>query len=115
MQLAIEDPHRAVTFVTFACAGSEVIQGLFLYYKGHEWVPFPPDRSQISAAADAQCGKTPAEPIDLPDAYHLNERLPDLKQIVLDRCDRKKARPIDLLLLSIGGNDTSFQLSLIHI
>jgi len=108
LQLAIEDPHRAITFVSFACAGAEVTEGLFLHYKGHEWVPQPPDRSQISAAADAQCGHTPAQPIDLPDAYQLAGRLPELKQIVLDRCDRGKARPIDLLLLSIGGNDSSF-------
>ena len=51
LQLAIEAPHRAVTFVSYACSGAEILQGLFLRYKGHEWVPNPPDLSQISAVA----------------------------------------------------------------
>ena len=42
LQLAVEDPHRAVTFVGVACSGAETVFGLFLRYKGHEWVPNPP-------------------------------------------------------------------------
>ena len=53
LELALEDPHRAVTFAGFACSGAEVTWGMFLRYKGNEWVPNPPDLSQISAAADA--------------------------------------------------------------
>ena len=34
LQLAIEDPHRAVTFVGLACSGAETTFGLFLRYKG---------------------------------------------------------------------------------
>ena len=56
LQLAVEDPHRAVTFVGVACSGAETVFGLFLRYKGHEWVPNPPALSQISAVAEAQCG-----------------------------------------------------------
>ena len=56
LQLAVEDPHRAVTFVGLACSGAEVTFGLFLRYKGNEWVPNPPELSQISAVAEAQCG-----------------------------------------------------------
>ena len=43
LQLAVEDPHRAVTFVGVACSGAETVFGLFLRYKGHEWVPNPPE------------------------------------------------------------------------
>jgi hypothetical protein len=109
LQLAVEDPHRAVTFVDFSCSGAEIIDGLFLRYKGHEWVPNPPDLSQISAVAQAQCGRHPASNQDLPEAYHLRGRLPELKGgLVLRRCEPGLARRIDLLMVSIGGNDIGF-------
>jgi hypothetical protein len=109
LQLAVEDPHRAVTFVGVACSGAETVFGLFLRYKGHEWVPNPPELSQISAVAEAQCGQRAARSLDLPEAYHMNGRVPELKGgLVLKRCDAERARKIDLLFLSIGGNDIGF-------
>ncbi|HET6389117.1 hypothetical protein [Hyphomicrobium sp.] len=108
LQLAVEDPHRAVTFVGVSCAGAEVTDGLFLRYKGNEWVPNPPRLSQISAVAEAQCGNMPAQPMDLPEAFHQNGKLPQLKDIILRRCPPDEARKIDLVLLSIGGNDIGF-------
>jgi hypothetical protein len=109
LQLAVEDPHRAVTYVGVACSGAETVYGLFLRYKGHEWVPNPPDLSQISAVAEAQCGQREAREYDLPEAYHMRERIPDLKGgLVLRKCDADSARKIDLLLVSIGGNDIGF-------
>jgi hypothetical protein len=68
LQIAIEAPHRAVTYVSYACSGAEILQGLFLRYKGHEWVPNPPSLSQISAVAEAQCGRHRASTHDLPEA-----------------------------------------------
>jgi hypothetical protein len=109
LQLAIEDPHRAVTFVGLACSGAETVNGLFLRYKGHEWVPNPPVLSQISAVAEAQCNNKGAKDYDLPQAYHMNGRIPELEGgLVLRKCDADKARKIDLLFLSIGGNDIGF-------
>jgi hypothetical protein len=109
LQLAIEDPHRAVTFAGLACSGAEITAGLFLRYKGNEWVPNPPELSQISAAADVQCGGHPARVLDLPEAYHLNGRIPELKGgLTLKKCDAERARRIDLVFLSIGGNDIGF-------
>jgi hypothetical protein len=108
LQLAVEDPHRAVTFVGVACSGAEIISGLFLRYKGHEWVPNPPELSQISAVAEAQCGGR-ARDQELPEAYHMQGRIPELKGgLVMRRCDADVARKIDLLLISIGGNDIGF-------
>ncbi|WP_210186192.1 hypothetical protein [Hyphomicrobium sp. CS1GBMeth3] len=107
--LAVEDPHRAVTYAGFACSGAEVTWGLFLRYKGNEWVPNPPDLSQISAAADAQCGKQDAPKVDMPEAYHMNGVIPELQGgLTLDKCPVEKARKIDLVLVSIGGNDIGF-------
>lgn len=109
LQLAIEDPHRAVTYVGVACSGAEVTFGLFLRYKGNEWVPNPPALSQISAVAEAQCGKKSAEALDLPEAYHIKGKIPELKGgLVLRKCSRDYARKIDLIFLSIGGNDIGF-------
>jgi hypothetical protein len=109
LQLAIEEPHRAVTFAGLACSGAETTFGLFLRYKGHEWVPNPPALSQISAVAEVQCGRTEAKANDYPEAYHMNDQVPELKGgLVLRKCDADKARKIDLVLLSIGGNDIGF-------
>ncbi len=109
LQLGIEDPHRAVTYVGVACSGAEVTFGLFLRYLGNEWVPNPPDLSQISAIAEAQCGSHEAPLQDLPEAYHMNGTIPELKGgLVLRKCDPINARKIDLLFVSIGGNDVGF-------
>jgi lysophospholipase L1-like esterase len=108
LQLAIERTDRAVTFVSHACSGAEITQGLFLRYKGHEWVPNPPDLSQISAVAQAQCGNREAPPHDYPEAYHVGGKVPDLANVVLRKCDAEHARRIDLLLVSVGGNDVGF-------
>lgn len=109
LQLAVEDPHRAVTYVGVSCSGAEVTFGLFLRYKGNEWVPNPPALSQISAVAEAQCGQKSAEALDLPEAYHIKGMIPELKGgLVLRKCARDHARKIDLIFLSIGGNDIGF-------
>ncbi len=109
LQLGIEDPHRAVTYVGVACSGAEVTYGLFLRYTGNEWVPNPPDMSQISAVASAQCDMREAPLQDLPEAYHMDGSIPELQGgLVLRKCDPLNARKIDLLLLSVGGNDVGF-------
>jgi lysophospholipase L1-like esterase len=109
LQLAVEDPHRAVTFVGVACSGAEVTSGLFLRYKGNEWVPNPPDLSQISALSVAQCGSRQAAAKDYPEAYHMNGVVKELVGgLVLRRCNPTDARPIDLLFVSVGGNDIGF-------
>ena len=109
LELAVEDPHRAVTYAGVSCSGAEVTFGLFLRYTGNEWVPNPPVLSQVSAVAEAQCGTHESEALDLPEAYHINGKIPELKGgLVLRKCAKENARKIDLVLLSIGGNDIGF-------
>ncbi len=109
LQLAIENPHRAVTYAGFACSGAEITRGLFLRYKGNEWVPNPPDVSQISAAARLQCGDKPAPLREMPEAYHIKGMVPELEgTVVLHKCPIEDARAIDLVFVSIGGNDIGF-------
>jgi hypothetical protein len=46
---------------------------------------------------------------DLPEAYHMQGVIPELKGgLVLRKCDTDISRKIDLLLVSIGGNDIGF-------
>ena len=108
LQLAVENPQRAITFVGYACSGGEIINGLFQVYGGNEYVPSPPSKSQISAIAEAQCGKTEAPPETFPATYDLGGELPVLKDLTVNRCPKQNARKIDLVLLSIGGNDIGF-------
>jgi len=108
LQLSLEDPHRSVTYADFACAGAEITQGVFRLDKGNEWSPSRPSLSQLSAVANVQCGERGAPDRDYPHAFHLNGAIPYLSDIVLKKCPKKRARRIDLLLLSIGGNDAGF-------
>ena len=55
-----------MTYVGLACSGAEVTAGLFLRYKGNEWVPNPPELSQISSAAAAQCATPKLAPTTCP-------------------------------------------------
>ncbi len=109
LQLAVEDPQRAITYVGVACSGAEVVHGLFLRYRGNEWVPNPPALSQISAVAEAQCGVKEAPMQDLPEAYHMNGKIDALQGgLVLRKCPAEDARKIDLVMVSVGGNDVGF-------
>ena len=108
LQLAIEQPQRAITFVSFACAGAEITTGLLVQYKGTEWAPHPPDRPQVSAVARTQCGGEQAEEKKYHYTYSLNGKVPELNDIFVITCDREKSRRIDLLMLSVGGNDIGF-------
>jgi len=108
LQLALDNPKRAVTFVGFACAGAEITHGLFLRFKGNEWSPAPPKRSQISNVAQAQCGRAQAKERHYSHAFGVDGKLPVLQDLPVLKCDRRKARKIDLLMVSIGGNDVKF-------
>ncbi len=107
LQLAIEDPHRAVTFAGFACSGSEITVGLFLRYKGNEWDKHPPRLPQLSYVSQELCGKGESTPKDYATGYTQLGKLPELQGMVLNKC-YKPRRKIDLLLVSIGGNDVGF-------
>ena len=108
LEIALEDPHRAVTFLSFACAGAEATYGLLIQYRGTEWAPDQPDKPQVSSAARAQCGGAPVVEENYPTAFSLNGQIPELDNIFIAKCPREMARRIDLVLLSVGGNDVGF-------
>ena len=108
LELAIENPHRAVTYVGFACAGAEIVTGLFQPFKGTEWAPHPPDFPQISAVATAQCAGAKLKELKVASAYSIGGKVADLTDVFIATCPRAKSRAIDLLFVSIGGNDIGF-------
>ena len=123
LQVALADPkHSAVTFLGFACSGAELTEGLLLPYAGVETVErsyftadgakrrdMPQiDRIMIELCRDdllrTHATRTIAldQPITDPKGNVLNSvKLLDCK------ADRF-LRPIDLLIVSIGGNDVGF-------
>src|SRR3977135_157861 len=63
----------------------------------------------MSPVVAAHWGNVRPKTYDLPEAYHLKDRIPELKgSLALRKCDAARARKIDLLLLSVGGNDVGF-------
>lgn len=108
LQIALEDPHRAVTFVSLACSGAEIVNGLFLPNAGVERSPKPMLRSQIGEAAVIQCGGQPHKTRSYVSAYNIKGAIPELDTFSLERCPRNRARRIDVLLVTIGGNDIGF-------
>jgi hypothetical protein len=108
LQLAIEDPHRAVTFAAFACWGAQVVQGIFLPQSSSKLQPGLSPRSQLSDVAALQCGTHVPEARHWPSTFDRGGTIPALKDLTVLACPRRFARPIDLLLLSVGGNDVGF-------
>ncbi len=108
LQLALEDPHRAVTFVGLSCSGAEITSGLLTPWQGVESFPAPPRRSQIGELAVAQCGGRDYETRAYASSFTSGGAVPALDGLTLQRCPPKRARKIDLILLSAGGNDIGF-------
>lgn len=108
LQLALENPQRAVTFASFACWGAEIASGLFLPMKANDVVPDLPRLSQLSAVADLQCRRGRAVPKAWPRAFEMSGSLPELVELNGLYCPPEQARRIDLLLVAAGGNDAGF-------
>ena len=112
LELTLENHHRAVTLMSFACSGAEVTEGLFLPLKAREGHP-DYVRPQFDQLSDLICrggaaGRTRQASYLMPD---FSTGSTDIVTRRIDErwCppDRRK-RPIDLVLMSIGGNDVGF-------
>lgn len=114
LQLAVENPHRAVTLVHLACTGAEATAGLF----GSKTAREPDNKhlgnvqAQLDQLLDLVCvqraySKTVAFTMQAP-VKGGNPALIE-KTFSLARCaGNKRKREIDLVLLSVGGNDIGF-------
>jgi lysophospholipase L1-like esterase len=118
LQLALENDQRAVTFVGLACSGAEIPEGLLLPKPVRECTPGEPfaTPAQLSQLSEELC-QTPARGAPMPAA--IIQRVPELRNVSEDdmrvtRCAATPGpssglkRPIDLVFLSVGGNDVGF-------
>lgn len=120
LHLALSDPagQTSVTYVGVACTGAEIVQGLFRPWKGNE---DPRDKredvrlAQISGVSQALCAGERVTLTSENSAFQLHyfpEGQRKIKRRVVEEkvwvCSKDKARSIDILLLSIGGNDVGF-------
>jgi len=134
LQLALEDAHRAVTFLGYACSGAELLQGLLLAEK------FALEKeddlskrfkiSQLSAVAQDLCmghnapkrvrlatalGSTYTAKLFDPNNTTAAEKFGKEKEATALLCEAKEKRKVDLVLVSFGGNDVGFVPLLGHI
>ena len=112
IQLALENRHRSVTLVSLACSGAQVTDGLFLEMASREG-KIAKVRAQFDQLSDLMCrGGAAARTVNA--AYKLPFFEPgstsiENRTVNLRWCPpAQRKRPIDLVLLSIGGNDVGF-------
>ncbi len=116
IQLTVENRHRAVTLVSLACSGAEIVDGLFLKRDPREGAAKPNGasvRSEFDQLSELICrngaaGRTVNASYQLP-VYKSGNTQISMQQIAQRWCaPENRKRPIDLVLLSIGGNDVGF-------
>jgi hypothetical protein len=115
LQMTLENPHRAVTLVSVACSGAEVA-GLFMDHDARErasekgGAKVPPQLDQIAdlICRGGQSGRTQSASYTLP-MYKPGSASISSQSVTKQWCPpANRKRPIDLVLLSIGGNDVGF-------
>lgn len=116
IQLALENRHRAITFASFACTGSDVFEGLFSERDVREGYYNEPNHKKTPAQFDhlanlicrSPSARTEAVSYTLP-VYESGSTQVSMQKITKKWCPpSQRKRPIDLVLLSIGGNDVGF-------
>jgi hypothetical protein len=118
LQLALEDPQRAITFVGLACSGAEIPEGLLLPKPVRECTPGEKfaSPSQLSQLSEELCESVQRH---APMPAAIVNRMPELRnmaeeEMVVTRCTTapgtgaKLKRTIDLIFISVGGNDIGF-------
>jgi len=115
--LALENRHRAVTFVSLACSGADIVEGLFAERDAREQISGANAQKkvlpQLDQLSDLICrtgaaGRTRTVSYRLP-VYAWGSTGIGEQVFTKQWCppDSRK-RPIDVLLLSVGGNDVGF-------
>src|SRR5262249_21448050 len=114
MELALENRHRAVTLAHLACSGAEVTAGLFLEKDAREGtdqqktVPAQFDQLSDLICRGGRAARTKTLSYTLP-MYETGSTNITLRSIAMRWCPpEQRKRSIDVVLLSIGGNDVGF-------
>ena len=113
IELALENRHRAVTLASFTCSGAEVTQGLFLDMdprEGADEIPGGKVRAQLDQLSDLLCRgpRSQSATYALPTYTHGSTQISrqNISNAWCPPALRKRA--IDVVLMSIGGNDVGF-------
>jgi len=113
IELALENRHRAVTLASFTCSGAEVTQGLFLDMdprEGADEIPGGKVRAQLDQLSDLLCRgpRSQSAAYALPTYTHGSTQISrqNISKAWCPPALRKRA--IDVVLMSIGGNDVGF-------
>ena len=113
IELALENRHRAVTLASFTCSGAEVTQGLFLDMdprEGADEIPGGKVRAQLDQLSDLLCrgSRSQSATYALPTYTHGGTQISrqNISKAWCPPALRKRA--IDVVLMSIGGNDVGF-------
>src|SRR5262249_6692978 len=114
--LALENRHRAITFVSLACSGSDTVEGLFAERDAREQVTGANAQKkvlpQLDQLTDLICrtgsGRSRTASYRLP-VYAWGSTSIGEQVIVKRWCPpESRKRTVDVLMLSIGGNDVGF-------
>ena len=113
IELALENRHRSVTLASFTCSGAEVTQGLFLDMdprEGASEIPGGKVRAQLDQLSDLFCrgARSQSASYTLPVYAHGSTQI-SAQRIGKTWCPPQlRKRAIDVVLMSIGGNDVGF-------
>jgi hypothetical protein len=116
IELALENRHRSVTLASLTCSGAEIADGLFLPMDAREGSGDPRSakvRPQFDQLADLICrggaaARTQSASYTLP-VWAAGSTQIELRTIGKRWCPPQlRKRPINLVLMSIGGNDVGF-------
>src|SRR6202034_826626 len=110
MGLALEDRHRAVTFVSLACSGADIVEGLFAPSDARDELAGPNAQKRTPAQFDqlsalvcrSDADRTHAVGYRLP-VYASGSPAINEQTFTMRWCPpQNRKRPIDVVLLSIG-------------
>jgi hypothetical protein len=113
IELALENRHRSVTLASLTCSGSEVTAGLFLDMdprEGADELPGGKVRAQLDQLSDLLCRgpRSQSASYTLPMFSHGSTSI-SAQRITKTWCPPQlRKRAIDVVLMSIGGNDVGF-------
>jgi hypothetical protein len=116
IELALENRHRAITFASFTCSGAEIVHGLFGEMDAREGFSDSVNakvRAQFDQLSDLICrggaaGRTQSASYTIPD-FSLGSTQITTQRITKSWCPpQSRKRPVDLVMMSIGGNDVGF-------
>jgi lysophospholipase L1-like esterase len=115
--MALENRHRAVTFVSLACSGADIVEGLFSERDAREQTSGPSGQKRVVAQLDqlsdlicrnGAAGRTRAASYRLP-VYSSGSTSIGEQVFTKQWCPpESRKRAIDVVLLSVGGNDVGF-------